>query len=336
MVDKLFYPFLNFTGLFHTFSRIKLSPKFCTWLKEFNPDIIYAQGQDRNRIILSLLIHSYLKKPIVYHMMDDWPSLIKNNGLFKKYWYNKIDRDLRKLLNESSLLMGISDSMAKEYKIRYNKNFITFHNPVQIDFWKQYQRNYYELPEQPTILYAGRIGLGIDKSLEQIAKSIDLLNEKYDLCLKFNLQVAEIPMWTAKYKCVKVYNFVQYSQLPKTFSEADFLILPYDFSKESIRYIQYSMPTKAPEYMISGTPIIIFSPKSTALVKYAEKYQWAQLITENTVQSLSQGIKALIDNKELRIKIASNAKRIAEEKHNSFTVSNNFKKLICSIANNFE
>jgi glycosyltransferase involved in cell wall biosynthesis len=332
LVDNIFYPFLHLTGLYHSFSKINLSPNFCNWLDDFNPDIIYAQGQDRSRVLLSLLVQSYLKKPMVYHVMDDWPSLIKNKGWFKRYWYKKIDRDFRNLLNNSCLLMGISDSMAEEYKIRYNKDFITFHNPVQIEFWKGFQRNSYDISDNPTILYAGRIGLGIDLSLEQIAKSIDLLNERHNLSLKFNLQVPEAPEWRTKYKCVDVCNFVPYNDLPRKFAEADFLILPYDFSKHSIRYIQYSMPTKAPEYMISGTPIIVYSPKSTAIVKYAEKYQWAQVVTENNIESLSKAIMALITNKDLRTKIASNAKKIAEEKHNSFIVSRNFKDLICSIA----
>src|ERR1019366_256858 len=72
IVDDLFYPLLKYTGLYHNFSKIALSPEFCNWVNEFNPDVIYAQGQDRNRILFSLSVQSYLKKPIIYHMMDDW------------------------------------------------------------------------------------------------------------------------------------------------------------------------------------------------------------------------------------------------------------------------
>src|SRR6185437_6608441 len=124
---------------------------------------------------------------------------------------------------------------------------------------------------------------------------------------------------------------VGHNDLPSAFSKADILILPYDFSLKSIKYIQYSMPTKAPEYMISGTPIIVFAPETTAIVKYAEKYEWAKIVVKNKSEDLSLAIKDLIQNQNLREKISRNAKKIAEEKHNSKNVANEFKNLICSL-----
>ncbi len=331
LINNVFFPFLKYTGLIHCISKIELSTEFCKWLNEFNPDVIYAQGQDRERILFSLLLHSYLKKPLIFHMMDDWPSAISNKGPLKNYWYKKIDHDFRILLDKAALLMGISDAMAHEYKNRYNKNFITFHNPININFWKKHQKVKYELYNPTTILYAGRVGLGIQTSLETIAKSIDLINKELNICVKFILQTANKPAWSINYSCIEHRSLVLYNNLPKIFSEADFLILPYDFSSESLKYIQYSMPTKAPEYMISGTPIIIFAPETTAVVKYAEKYEWAEIVIKNNAQDLSIAIKKLIQNKILREKIGQNAKKIAEEKHNLINVSNNFKNLICSL-----
>ncbi|HXT85336.1 MAG TPA: glycosyltransferase [Verrucomicrobiae bacterium] len=331
MVDGIFFPFLKYSGLIHWISKIELSRDFCNWLDDFNPDIIYAQGQDRERILFILLVHSYLKKPLIFHVMDDWPSTISDKGLFKRYWYKKIDYEFRTLLNKATLLMGISDAMANEYKIRYNKNFITFHNPITIDFWRKTQKTNYRLGKYPTILYAGRIGLGIKSSLELIAQTIQSINEELDMSIKFTLQTAEKPLWSNKYLCVEHRDLVGYNDLPSAFSKADILILPYDFSLKSIKYIQYSMPTKAPEYMISGTPIIVFAPETTAIVKYAEKYEWAKIVVKNKSEDLSLAIKDLIQNQNLREKISRNAKKIAEEKHNSKNVANEFKNLICSL-----
>lgn len=91
------------------------------------------------------------------------------------------------------------------------------------------------------------------------------------------------------------------------------------------------MPTKAPEYMVSGTPIIIFAPEETAIVKYAKKYEWAKVITENNINEITGAIKQLIENKELRQHIAQNAIKIAEKNHNLIDVTNHFKKVICSL-----
>lgn len=331
IIDKFFYPVLKFTGLFHCIKRIELSERFRTWLEFYKPEVIYAQGSDRERILFALLLQSYLKIPIVYHVMDDWPSVVSNKGMFKKFWYGKIDSELRILFDKASLLMSISDFMSFEYKKRYGKNFIAFHNPINIEFWKKYQRTDYALNNTPTILYAGRIGLGIDSSLEAFARAILVVNKELNIAVKFIIQAAEKPDWVNKYSCLEYRKPVTYNELPKVFSEADFLLLPYDFSEESIRYIRYSMPTKASEYMASGTPIIVFAPEVTALVQYAKKSGWARVITENKTQILTEELKRLIEKKELRQKIAGNAIQTAEEHHSSVKVTAGFKNLICSV-----
>ena len=91
------------------------------------------------------------------------------------------------------------------------------------------------------------------------------------------------------------------------------------------------MPTKAPEYMITGTPILIFAPAETAVVKYAKKYEWAKVITENKIEDVTAAIKQLIENKDLREQYAKNAIKIAEKNHNSINVTNLFKTEICSL-----
>ena len=92
------------------------------------------------------------------------------------------------------------------------------------------------------------------------------------------------------------------------------------------------MPTKVPEYMVSGTPIILFAPEVTAVVKYAKQFGWAKVITENSISEISESIKQLIRNKELRQQIAQNAIKIAEKNHNSADIKIQFKKVIASVA----
>jgi len=331
LIDKYFYPFLEWVGLFHRLSKITLSDKLRKWVDEYNPDFIYAQAASREAVLFCVSMQEYIKKPMVYHVMDDWPSTISQKGPFKNYWHNKIDRELKILLSKSTVLLSISDEMAQEYKRRYGRNFVTFHNPIETGFWKSHQRKNYDLSETPAVLYAGRIGTGIQSSLESMAKAIDLVNKRFNKSLQFILQTKDKPSWVENYNCVQHKSLVAYSELPKVFSEADFLFLPYDFSVDSIKFIKYSMPTKAPEYMMSGTPVIIFAPEETALVINAKKGHWAKVITEDNIDALSESINALVSDKDYRNEIAENAIAIAETKFNTITVRNNFRETIVSM-----
>lgn len=328
------YPFIEYIGLLECISKTSLSKELCEWLDEYKPEVVYAQAASRQDVLFCLALISYLKKPVIFHMMDDWPSTIGAKGLFGSYWHKKIDLEFRMLLNQSDLLMSISDYMAAEYLKRYNKQFITFHNPINIQFWESYRKTDFELSENPTVLYAGRIGLGIDSSLQLIAKAIEKVNEDLKIAIKFVVQAQDKPSWIRKFTNVIYSSFVLYKDLPKVFAKADFLIIPYDFSKESMNFIKFSMPTKAPEYMASGTPIVIFAPKDTAIVDYAEKNKCAKIVTENNIIDLASAFEELIQNKSIRKEFSENASAMVENNHNSTLITHNFRALIYGLTQN--
>ncbi len=331
IVMKYLFPVLEYFGIMQRMSSIKLSVEFNNWLEGFNPDIIYAQAHNIPDIKLILLLHAQLKKPLVFHMMDDWPLMVTSSKLLRSKQLRQNDKAMRKLLEQSDLLMSISDGMSEAYKVRYGKNFTAFHNPINLDFWTRFQRTSYELSNSPTLLYAGRVGIGIDESLELIARTIERVNDDLKIDLRFVLQTKERPAWSVNYRCVEHRAFVEYQDLPKKFSEADFLILPYDFSPKSIQFIGYSMPTKATEYMISGTPIIIFAPEQTALVKYARTHQWAKIVTDNNINALSEAISGLIQDHNDRRTLAETAVKMAQANHSSEVVTGKFRERLYSL-----
>ncbi len=298
---------LKFFGLYNLLYTLKLTPDFAIWLKAYNPDIVYSQLSTLELIRFVGRIQSETSKPVAIHMMDDWPSTIEKPGLLYAYWKEKTDREFRLLINRSSVLLSISQEMSDEYGKRYGLDFKAFHNPIDLEFWKSHQRTCYSLSDEPAILYAGRIGAGIESSLESIAKAVELVNIKTGMSIKFILQTESKPGWMEQYPGVHHRSQVSYADLPRMFSAADMLVLPYDFSMESIKFIQFSMPTKAPEYMISGTPILVCAPSETAIVKNAQKNKWAKIVTENNIEKLSLAISELIQNMEERKHIAQNA-----------------------------
>ena len=76
---------------------------------------------------------------------------------------------------------------------------------------------------------------------------------------------------------------------------------------------------------MSGTPIIVFAPEVTAIVKYAQKFGWAKVIIENNVELVAKAIKQLFQNKDERRRIAKNAIQVAENNHDSRKISRSFR-----------
>lgn len=324
---------LHFFGLFNVLYKLRMTPEFSAWLKEYNPDIIYSQLSTLELIRFVNDIHELTGKPVAIHMMDDWPMTIARSGLMSTYWKETIDREFRALVNKSAILLSISQEMSDEYKKRYGREFKAFHNPIDIIFWKGHQRKTYALKNDPTVLYAGRIGTGIQQSLETTAMAIDEVNKKLGISIKFVVQTESSPAWIGKYSCACYRPQVPYSELPKVFSDADILVLPYDFSRESVRFIQFSMPTKAPEYMVSGTPVIVCAPAETAIVKNAIRNRWAKIVTDNSIEKLSAAIGELIQHREEREMTAKNAIAFAENNFNAEKVRASFQRAFAELNN---
>lgn len=334
VIMNYLFPLLRFLGIYPIIHKARLSQKFCMWIKEFNPDVIYTQPFSRDNVSFCFKLQGFLNKPMIFHMMDDWPSIVSNKGFFKNYWKRKIDMELKTLFDKTSVFMSISDFMAQEYKSRYHKDFITFHNPIDVGLWKSSQKKRYILSQQPALLYAGRIGLGIERSLQTIAKAVRQINRELGINMRFLMYTSSVPDWIANYDCVEYKGFMPHDTMPSVLASADILMLPLDFTKESIQFVKYSMPTKATEYMISGTPIIVFAPEGTALVHYVRKYRFAKVVTQNDVEELAQVVKELILDKPFREKLANKAIQIAEEFHDANRVRRDFREIISSLVTN--
>lgn len=339
IINNYFYPFLKWIGLFYILSSISLSELFKKWLDVYRPDILYIQASTRETVKFAIALCDYLKIPNVIHIMDDWPSIICNSGLFKRYWHHKIDAEFRLLLNKTALQLSISEAMSQEYKVRYGKNFRHFHNPIDLNLWMSAtKKDLYVDPSRVVILYSGRIGkdLGIGDSLIEIAEAIDSINT-HEFNIKLHIQTPTKERTyldrLLKFKCVKENQFVEYERIPEIFAKADILLLPYDFDQKSKKYIKFSMPTKASEYMISGTPILVYCPEKIAVTDFFLKNKCGYCVSQQDKEEIIKAIITLINDLKYRELISKNAVNVAMKEFNAAYIRSDFQNLLKKLNN---
>ena len=127
-------------------------------------------------------------------------------------------------------------------------------------------------------------------------------------------------------KGVNIKNTVPHEKMPALLSSYDLLFLPLDFDREGIRFAQFSMPTKASEYMISGTPILVYADKKTALAKYATSDKWAYTVTENNKMVLTLALNELYSDISLRKQLAEKAREIVIKNEDAVVIRERFRK----------
>ncbi len=325
-INNIFYPILNWTGLFHVLSEINFTPELKSWIKSFDPEVIYIQVSTRESLLFGQQLAKVVDVPIVLHQMDDWISSVSYKGFMGDYWRRRINREYKALVDMSTLCLSISDQMGDSYEKRFGKKFVTYHNPVDVDKWYQVKEKLTVNEKAITILYAGRTGFGIGSSLRSFAQAVEEIREEQGIPLEFYIQTLEPINWIDDFKHTFYRELIPYELLPNLFKGVDYLLLPCDFSGKSIEFLRYSMPTKAPEYMISGTPTIILAPSETAVFQYGSKENWAYTIEKDEVEFLKQKLFDFVKDTDLQKRLTEKAVYLARTNHDSMVIRKRFAK----------
>lgn len=335
-LKRFFDDFLHRAGLyFWMYGNEALSTDLLNWIKTFDPQVIYYQPNSYKSLRFIRAIKDHVPVPLVVHVMDDWFSFIVRPSPLAKFWQRRLDKEVENVFALSQLHLSICDFMSEEYKKRYGYQFFPFHNSVDRSFWKVPEAHE-KLPETPVkILYAGRIGYGLEKTIQKVADIVEKMGRDGE-AVQFEIQTKDqshpIRNQIQRYQFVSFSDTIPYKDLPLKFASAQILLIPCDFSGEGVKFIRYSMPTKVSEYMATGTPILVIGPRETALVEYARK-GWAKVCTSNDNLRIESAIKELIDNKVLKKAIVEKSLSLVAQNHDEEKIVDQFQNMISALTN---
>lgn len=334
---RVLYSLDELIGAEHVVRRLSLSRNLSEWTSRFCPDVIYTQAGCLHEMSLARQIIKTFKLPYVIHIMDDWPSTLYADKLLAPYLRWRLAKDFRDLLNHCSVFMGISQKMCDIYQQRYKRPCIPFHNPIELDIWLAATKRDWHAGTPFRIMYRGRIGTSIQTSLIDLCNAVHAMYQagiavQFDITLSPDCD-AQTRQQLERPGCVNVQPAIPYNDVPAALAGADLLVLSYDFDPESIKYIRYSMPTKAPEYMISGTPVLVYAAGDLAITDYAQKQKWAYVVAEQDPSQLKKALVELIRDQALREELGVHARELAIQNHDAKQVRAAFRQTFVSVMN---
>lgn len=332
---RLFMPAMEFLFGEEIPTNANISANLEKWIKEFKPEVMYTILGSLPYMRMVRKVSEKFNLPVVIHMMDDWPAVRYKKGIFGFYRRWQMDRELRHLIKKSTVCLSICDAMSDAYEKRYGKPFTSFHNALDAGLWMQKARTDWKRKSPFRLVYAG--ALMPDSQLYSLKDVCDAVDELTKGGLDVSLDIYA-PWYAAnRYRdelerpgCVKVFDAPEKMDSEDLFAKADLLILPVNFDKKTVKYIKYSMPTKVPAYMFSGTPTLAYGPDSVASIKYARG--WAYCVTHKNKQELCDAIKSLASDEELREKLALHAQKLAAERHDREKVAKEFQDVLAGAA----
>ena len=305
-----------------------LSDQLRQWILEFKPDLVYSQLSDLPTMTLVSEILDATGLPFALHVMDDWPSSMYRRGAFSGIVRGRADRALVSLLRRSAARMAIGDAMAEEYLRRYGLPFVAIQNSVDVakqSSLADLHRLEYARPagSPMSVVYAGRVGRANADSVLAVAKVVvDMVSAGVPLRLLVYTGSVNHPAVErmSRLEGVELRAAVPYDHMPALLESSDVLLMPLDFDEEAVRFARLSMPTKIPEYMAAGRPVLTYAPRGCAAAEYAREGCWSLLVDRPDPASLRAALSSLVADPEGREAMGAAGRVLAGKRHDASEV----------------
>jgi len=326
---------LGFAGAKDLVHGLQLSHSFTAWVAEYRPEVVYSWVSTLGLARLLNHLAEETDARLALHFMDDWPSADYQEGALAPVLRRKLERELRSLVDRAAVVMAISDAMSREYARRYGRDFLTFHNALDLGEWAATRRTSWEATPPIEVLYTGRIGIANGSSLVDVAQAV-ARPALGGIQMRFTVLTPDVANPVAAklraMQCVEVVPAIPHAQIPARLAEADLLVLPLDFGHAEQKFARYSMPTKAVEYMASGVPTVVYAPAEHAVSQYAASGGWGLLVGTRDVGALTAAFRSLATDSAMREHFGRRAVELASANHNEDVVREAFRAALYSAA----
>ncbi len=233
--------------------------------------------------------------------------------------------------------MAICPKMAKEYAARYGRGFSHFQNTVDAPAWFKHAKDDLSISGVPRLVYAGSIfPYAQRQSLIDCCHAVDRLNSEgfpvtLDIYSPKSLLGVSTSLFTVN-PAITFHDALAQEPYRRELGRADVLLLPVNFDVGSLRFIRLSMPTKVPEYLASGTPVLVYGPFNTAQTDYAVEKGWGAHVGRQNIDTLMKMIKKMVRDMDLRKRLSASAKDAVIRFHDIHVVRDAFQNKLAETA----
>ena len=266
--------------------------------KKYNANVVLGIYRDESSFILSYLISILSGKPLFVYITD----------LYGENYENRSKKIFQKIVfHRAKKIFCLTEGMQQVYKDEYNLDTIVIPHCVN-DIPKVKPRKY---PNQPfKILFSGSI---VHDRLDLLQNLVQLIGNKKEYKLRLLCPHDNDFLEANNLLADNVTNAFIYSneEMLMELKKADLLYLPLTFKKpfsqRSFFQLKSCLGTKSFDYMQSGVPILVHSPKQYLTYQYFENRNMAFLLNSSNLEELKNKIEWIRNNYETAEELSKTA-----------------------------
>jgi hypothetical protein len=226
---------------------------------------------------------------LVLFVMDDWQGHHKSHGL---PYTRRRQNLLSEAVQRAATRFAVSREMAEHYEEVFGKRWNVAHNGVELDSLGKPSR-----PDKKPhrVLLAGDVNIFRFDAVIAFARSLERYNQRWSGSLELTVlgEVAgDCTGPLASLHAVKLLRRTTHAECLQAMRAADLLYLPLAFGERCTHISRYSLPTKLPEYLVSGKAVLFHAPRESAVFQVAERYDLKPRIATTDAQELDSFVEA--------------------------------------------
>jgi len=274
--------------------------------------------------LTGLLIHWITRKRLIVYLFDIY--YVPNR--FGPGWSSLFVRLIEPLLlRNADTVLVTAEPTQNYYKKKYNVNSVILPHSVELEKYKNLSDYKLNNSKETTILFTGEVS---EAQLDSILNMVKTLNNYPELNARFiiaaNASRAIIESLGVEGPSVSIIN-VNRDEISALQKSADILFLPLSFTWKSPEIIKTAVPSKMPEYLAAGRPILVHAPDYSYVAQYARSEQFAVVVDKPDCNKLREVISDLICDEKLCSTLVGNARKTVK-KHDSIIVSEKLQSIL--------
>lgn len=308
------------------FNIRKLVKSICNAAIRRKSNIILGVTDDGPFFISAYLAAKRLKIPLVIYMLDLYGE--GRRSRIQKFFAKRYEQ---RIFDYTSAVLVMSERMQEHYQQKYGIESTVIPHPIDaeeiVDAVSATKQE--EIRDRPLqIVFTGHITAAQYGSVEDLIKVVGENPAEFFL----KLCVPAKGGLGFKYSLPPNVEHVSLDreEVRKAQRDADVLFLPYAFNNPYPDIIRTASPSKLPEYLAAGCPILYYGPEYSYVKWYFDKTKAALCVTRPEKSELLKALRCLKEDTDLRNMISENAIEAARI-HQSKVVANSvwqiFKKV---------
>jgi FkbM family methyltransferase len=243
-------------------------------------------------------------------MMDDWAERLRVEDPPR---HAVLDRELRELLAMSAANFAISEGMAALFGDRYAATFEVARNGVIQAQWPE--RAARRGPVK--VRYAG--ALAPDTASDSVfaaAQAVSrLASGGRDIVFEGRTQNTWYAQSKSRYRRLKGVSMRRATMSNADYrlwlSEADIILVAYNFDEATRRYLKYSFANKFPEALASGAAVLVYGPLDIETVSFAERSGAAMVVSDPAPGAIESALANLAQDAARRAVLGAAGRHLA-------------------------